>query len=268
MKKVLLAVAKCVAFILLWACAISLLIPNLSLDNPALENLWYEAMPLVYTVLVTLGFVYIVERRRIRVPLWQGFGRNLLLGAIVGVVWLGVSLGILFAGGIARFEGYNAVPYIAVWVLASLLNVIMQELLVRGYLYQLLRTDFNVPVALVGTTAFFALMHGGAFGAGWVAIANVLTMSIFVTLLMEYSGSLIAPILAHFIWNTVGGLCYGAVSLGFAYPTLMNVTFSGNALLSGGMYKLEGSLVVLVVNLLLIASLAFMLRRQARAKAG
>ena len=80
-------------------------------------------------------------------------------------------------------------------------------------------------------------------------------MSIFVTLLLEHTGTLVAPIMAHFIWNTVGAILFGGVSLASDYPNLLRSTFQGNPLLSGGIYKLEGSIVVLIVNLILIVYL-------------
>ena len=47
----------------------------------------------------------------------------------------------------------------------------------------------------------------------------------------------------------------GGVSLAEDYPHLLNMTFSGNKLLSGGIYKIEGSIVVFVLNVLMIIGL-------------
>lgn len=63
----------------------------------------------------------------------------------------------------------------------------MQELLVRGYLYQLLKNKLNVFVAIIMTTLFFIVCHGGVLEAGIIPIANVVTMSIFMIVVMEYT---------------------------------------------------------------------------------
>lgn len=46
------------------------------------------------------------------------------------------------------------------------------------------------------------------------------------------------------------------------YPHLLNMTFSGSDLLSGGECKIEGSIVVLVVNAILLAVLIGLQRKK------
>ena len=140
----------------------------------------------------------------------------------------------------------------------------MQELLVRGYLYQMLKTNYNVFVATIITTALFTFMHGGAFEAGIIPVMNVLTMSLLMTIVLEYTQSLIAPIMMHFIWNCVGAIILGGVSLADDYPNLFVTEFTGNVLLSGGTPKMEGSIVVLILNIVLILGFAFLLKKRQR----
>lgn len=128
----------------------------------------------------------------------------------------------------------------------------MQEMLVRGYLYQMIKRNYNVVAATVVSTILFTFAHGGAFEAGTLPVLNVLTMSLFMTAVLEYTNSLIAPIIVHFLWNSVGAIILGGVSLAEDYPHLFNMTFGGNQLLSGGIYKIEGSVVVFVLNVIMI----------------
>ena len=76
------------------------------------------------------------------------------------------------------------------------------------------------------------------------------------------SGSIIAPTTMHFLWNGVGALVLGGVSLAEDYPHLLVTSFSGAPLLSGGACKIEGSLIVLLVNVSLIAVFAVLQRRR------
>ena len=112
-----------------------------------------------------------------------------------------------------RITATDTFPMLWLWILSALINTIMQELLVRGYLYQMIKRNYNVVAAMVVTTALFTFMHGGAFEAGIVPVLNVITMSILMTTVLEYIQSLIAPVMMHFIWNGVGGIIFGAVSL-------------------------------------------------------
>jgi uncharacterized protein len=57
----------------------------------------------------------------------------------------------------------------------------MQEVLVRGYLYQMIKNNYNIVVAVLISTGLFTFAHGGAFEAGILPVLNVITMSLFVT---------------------------------------------------------------------------------------
>ena len=112
----------------------------------------------------------------------------------------------MYAAGVIRPEGVNQIAQFPLWITAAVLNVIMQELLVRGYLYQLLRQAHGAAVAVAASTALFTLLHGGALAAGPVPVLNVLTMSLLMTAVLEYTGSLVAPTAMHAVWNGVGAL--------------------------------------------------------------
>ena len=52
----------------------------------------------------------------------------------------------------------------------------------------------------------------------------------------------------NFAWNFIGAVILGGVSLAEDYPNLCNSEFTGNVLLTGGAPKMEGSIIVLIVN--------------------
>lgn len=79
---------------------------------------------------------------------------------------------------------------------------------------------------------------------------------------MKYTESLLAPILMHFIWSCVGALIFNVVALADDYPHYFNAVFSGHKLLTGGSCFIEGSIVVLVVNLVMISIFIFVLRKK------
>lgn len=187
---------------------------------------------------------------------------NVCIGIGVGIVWLGTTVSIMYATGVLSFAGSNKIAYLPVWLTACFLNVIMQELLIRGYIYQLVKRNYNAVSSIIITTVLFTVMHGGAFETGIVAVLNVIMMSVFMSLVLEYTGSIVAPILMHTVWNCVGAIVLGGVSLAEDYPHLLNSVFSGNNLLSGGISKIEGSVVVLTLNILLSASFFILLRKK------
>lgn len=261
MKKLVSTILKTVIFFLGWAIFISFT-PDIQTNNQAYMRLWWEFTPLAVLVLFSVIFVSVIEKGKIKIPVVSRFFKNSLIGVLIGALWLGSVVAVLLLTKTMNIQDQNNIDYIWLWILASLLNVAMQELLVRGYLYQLWRQNYHVVVATVLTTILFTAMHGGAFEAGIIPVLNIVSMSIFVTLLLEYTGTIVAPIIAHFIWNTIGAIIFGGVSLASDYPHLLNSTFHGNSFISGGSYKIEGSIIVLVVNLFLITTLFILIKRK------
>lgn len=249
-KSVLITAAKCIAFFLGWAI-LSAVLPLSDSDDPAVWRLWAEITPFLAMAAFTF-LLWVIERKTVRLHLFDNPIKSMVTGIVTGAAWLAVPVLTMYALGVIRFEGKNTLPQFALWVVAAFLNVVMQELLVRGYLYQMLKQKHNFAAAVIVTTALFTILHGGALEAGVVPTLNVVTMSLLMTIVLEYTGSLIAPTLMHFLWNGVGALVLGGVSLADDYPHLLDMTLSGNEILSGGVCKIEGSIVVLITNIVVI----------------
>lgn len=249
LKKTGITILKSIGFFLGWAILVSILPLSFS-KEPAVWRLWAEITPLLAIAGFTFGF-WLVEKKTVKLHLFDNPVKGLILGVITGIVWLAIPVLVMYAAKIIHFGGTNFINLFPVWVLAVFLNTIMQELLVRGYLYQMIKQKHNIIVAAIVTTILFTALHGGAFEAGVIPVLNVLTMSLLMTVVLEYSGSIIAPTMMHFLWNGMGALVLGGVSLADDYPNLFVTTFTGNNILSGGICKIEGSIIVLIVNVIL-----------------
>lgn len=128
--------------------------------------------------------------------------------------------------------------------------------------YHLIKSNYNIIIATCISSALFVLLHGGAFETGLIPVLNVLTMSLLMTVVLEYTKSLLAPIIMHFLWNSIGAIVLGGVSLAEDYPHVFTCIFTGNPLLSGGIYKIEGSIVVLFLNIMLISVFIILLKKK------
>ncbi len=235
---------------------------NLSTSkNPAIWRLWAEIIPLLAMIIFTFIF-WIIEKKEIGLCLFSHSKKGIFVGMAMGIVWLGTPVAILKAMNIIEINGKNHIPLLAVWILAVFFNAVMQELLVRGYLYQMLKQKYHIVPAVIVTTGLFTFLHGGALEAGVIPAMNVLTMSLLMTILLEYCGSIIAPTVAHFLWNGIGAVILGGVSLADDYPHLFHMDFLGNDLLSGGVCKIEGSIVVLIVNCIFILIIFLLMKKR------
>ena len=260
MKKVGITILKSIGFFLGWAILVSIL-PLSTSKEQAIWRLWAEITPLLAIAVFTFVF-WLTEKKNVKLHLFDNPVKGMVLGVIAGIVWLAIPVLIMYAAKIIHVDGTNLINLFPVWVLAVFLNTIMQELLVRGYLYQMLKQKHNIIVATIVTTILFTALHGGAFEAGIIPVLNVLTMSLLMTVVLEYSGSIIAPIIMHFLWNGIGALVLGGVSLADDYPNLFVTTFTGSDILSGGICKIEGSIIVLIVNVILIAFFIFIQKKK------
>ena len=88
---------------------------------------------------------------------------NIILGCVTGAIWLGVSIGILFLIGVVHIDGRIQISMIWLWMFSAFLNTVMQEMLVRGYLYQMIKSNYNIVAAVIVSTCLFTFAHGGAF---------------------------------------------------------------------------------------------------------
>lgn len=223
---------------------------NIPCDNPAIWRFFAELIPLAVMVAFSVIFL-IIEKGEVKIPIMKNFLKGTIVGIFVGIIWIGLSVIILFSSRQLEIIEKNNVTLLWLWILSAFINVIMQELLIRGYLYQLLKKKYNLKLAIVVTTIIFTFLHGGAFEAGIIPVINIITMCLFTTALYESEQTILAPILAHTIWNIVGAIILGGVSLADDYPSLYSMASSGNEILSGGNYKIEASVVVMVINIAL-----------------
>jgi membrane protease YdiL (CAAX protease family) len=264
LKKLLITILKIVVFFIGWAVLSGIIdIPS---DNPAIWRFFAELIPLTIMILFTVVF-WLIEKKTVNIPIKENIGNGTLAGIAIGIIWIGTASSILVFSKQLAITGKNEVSLLWLWILSAFLNVIMQELLVRGYMYQLLKERYNLPVAVVVTTAIFTFMHGGAFEAGVISVINVVTMCLFTTALYESEKTILAPIMAHSIWNIIGALILGGVSLADDYPSILTMTASANKMLSGGAYKIEASIVVTILNVILMGIFYFRYRKTKRIKA-
>lgn len=266
MKKHLSTAGKAVGFLVLWVLTlVTTSLPAfdqytfLSPDNPAIVRLWWELLALLGVLFVTGIFVWLVERNKIKVSFFRNLRKSTRLSVGLGFIWIGGTVLTLFFLGSFQLGDRNEVSYLPIWLLAVLLHVMMQEYLIRGYLFSLFREKYNIVVAVIITTIFFAAMHSEAFEVDLVAVLNVMTTSVFVSLLLIYSESLLAPIIVRFIWNGIGCLVFGGVSLPGGYPSIWSSTLMGDNLISGGSAKLEGSIIMLLMNVILMIFMLILL---------
>lgn len=185
--------------------------------------------------------------------------KYLLTGLTIGTFWLVLSLGITWTFG----WGAPVQPVGFMWsvfggaALSMLFNVIAQELLLCGFIFQTIRREANAIAAILVSSILFAGYHAGAFKGEWLPAINVFGAGILFCLAYYITGSLWFPIFIHYSWDVLIGPLLGLSESGRS-DTGANwkmFVIDGPKLFIGGKFGLEGGLIVtstLIIILILI----------------
>ena len=223
MKKILKTILKILIFFFAWAVAGGLLI-NIDVNDPVINRFLWELIPFLLVALDSLIF-WLVEKRRIVIVGYHKAGVNAAAGLVLGTIWVLVPIaGIYFTGKIA-FSGPQQIAGLPVWIIALFLNAIMQELLCRGYIYRIIKRDHNIIAAMVVSIALFTFMHG--FESIFTVIL-IATMALAMSIILEYTGSLVMPIMMHAVYNIIESIILGKTQIA-EYPQVFQVVIAENA---------------------------------------
>jgi membrane protease YdiL (CAAX protease family) len=154
-------------------------------------------------------------------------------------------------------DGFEArdLGALALLFAAFLIQGGLEELVLRGGFYGLLRRALSPATAAIVSSGLFALAHAGNPGFTLAGGVNTFLAGVLLCALFERTGSLWAPTWVHGVWNfAIGGLLSLPVS-GIEIFRLFNASLTGPEAWTGGSYGPEGSWVLvpmLAIGIVLI----------------
>ena len=263
-------------FLVVWALLMAPLIVPL---GPALAD-WEKSSPLqarlyldsvgAATILVATWLVTRFVDRRPFLSLGfapASFGRNALAGVTVGALWLAVSLGSAWAAGwvAVQAQGRFSGALLVGAALGVFLNVLTQQLLLCGYIFQVIQREANAGLAVNLSALLFVGYHVGAFAGAWLPAVNVFLAGVLFCLAYGLTETLWFPVFIHFAWNVLLGPALGLTvsassRLGSGWQV---VVVTGPQLWTGGSFGLEGGLIVTLTTGISILAMA-LIRRSRR----
>lgn len=189
------------------------------------------------------------ERRRAR-ELAPLRGLPLAIGGVLfGFALFSIVYAVLWAMGVAQWHGLSSQFTVTVALVMAVCAAIGEELAIRGGVFRILEDSFGTAIALILSAGLFGLLHAlnpGATRASDLAIA--LEAGVLLGAAYAVSRNLWLPIGLHFGWNfTEGGVFGAAVSGGGGGKGLVSMPLSGPALLTGGAFGPEASIVAVAV---------------------
>lgn len=189
-------------------------------------------------------------------------GREFLTGLAAGVAAVVCVVAIPLALRIANFQRSGAVvehPWAAFAFdgVAIFFGAMGEELLFRGYAFQLLIRSVGPFATILPTSVIFGLMHSWNPNATPMGIVNTVAWGILLGYAVWRTGALWLPIGLHFGWNVALPLLGSNLS-GFTMGvTGYTLEWNVGVLWSGGGYGVEGSLLTTAV----VVALFFVVQR-------
>jgi CAAX protease family protein len=187
---------------------------------------------------------------------WTAASRhNLLLGVVGGggaaavilVVPLMVRVANLAPVPNAHFEW----PSLLLLTLILLFGSVGEEMLFRGYAFQVLVKAIGPFATILPTAVLFGLAHQTNLNFTWLALVNTILWGVVLGFAFVRSGDLWLPIGLHFGWNWVLPL-FGVSLSGFTMGiTGYSVQWRIPDLWSGGAYGPEGGLLTSAIIVVL-----------------
>jgi len=181
-------------------------------------------------------------------------------GLVGGLGWLAASLGMICLLGGLRFapEGGLAGSTLGLAVISLLLNATVQEVLARGYVFELMRRRAGPGWAVLISAAFFTLIHAAAFPGNLWPMLNVFLAGVLFSLIRLRTGGLATGIGVHYAWNLLVGPILGlAVSGRDLSDGWRLLQLQGPDWLTGGAFGIEGSMVVTLITTIICLAVGF-----------
>lgn len=184
--------------------------------------------------------------------------REMLFGCGVAVLLIGAADGLVMLTTRLRHVAGNGFPWIEL-VAVFLPAVFHEELLFRGYPFQKIWRTHRLGAVLFSSVVFAAL-HAGNNAVSLLAIANLFFAGILLALAYARYERLWFPIGIHLGWNLLSGPILGYNVSGYVSgATVLRTIGRGSPWLTGGMFGIEGSVWIVVVEL---AGIALLLPRK------
>ena len=196
------------------------------------------------------ALVRLIEQRPVRELSLSGIGRELGAGVLMGAGLCVLCFVILMLLGTYRIEGVNPVQVVLPALAMAISSGVLEELMWRGGFFRILEEGLGSWIALAASALVFGLSHYAPTKAAlWGAFAITIEAGLLLATTYMVTRRLWTCIGLHMAWNFAqSGVFSGVVSGAVSYPGLFKSTVEGSAILTGGAFGLEASIVAVLVG--------------------
>lgn len=181
----------------------------------------------------------------------QQFGKDVIWGLTIGASIILLGFGLLIALGEITVSNvhFNWGSFFAGFALFVVV-ALNEELLMRGYVLNNFMDSWNKYVALSVSSLIFALLHMANPNFSWIGMTNIFIAGYLLGLSYVFTRNLWFPLALHFSWNFFQGTILGFHVSGNEIWSVVELERSADTIWNGGSFGLEGSLLVLFLELI------------------
>lgn len=222
---------------------------------------YYSSLLLVICILIaTIIMVKLFEKRPLHsvgLPVHRRIMREISQGLIIGGVMMSIVFLTQYGAGWIELEwrelGYfDFFAVIAITLLFFILAGFGEELFFRGYPFQTLVESIKAPAAVIIMSVAFSAAHSMNPNVSMPALFNIFLAGIWLSIAYLKTRTLWFPAGLHVSWNFFQGTIYSYPVSGqlLEDKSLFISSITGPAILTGGEFGPEGSLITTVVLIL------------------
>ncbi len=222
---------------------------------------WPQLLAALLTFLAYRFFAHRIEKRSLTELTTNGALRETGQGVLLGAGLVAGTFLLLGVAGVYQLNGINQVGLTLLWPLAEMILVGMaEEMVFRGVVFRITENAIGSRWAIAISALLFGLVHvPNDGGLSIVPIAGVIAYGVLQAAIYMCTRRLWLCIGGHVAWNYCVGQIFSSTVSGHSPEVgLLRGQLSGNTLLTGGQFGVEGSVITL---LLICATAVYFLRR-------
>lgn len=225
--------------------------------------LYFTVLP----ILVFVGYSRIVGNHSLENLGFKSknVSKNYIYGLFFGFLAYSFTMVIGIVLGLQTTElNYKISPMLIIYFIGFVIQGMSEEVVLRGVIFPEMASKFGVPVAIIGNSVIFGILHGANpnFSFFSMAFVNLIMFGVFASLTYYYTENLWLIGAFHSIWNFSQGNLFGVRVSGLDIDvSLFKTTFLKSPTLTGGDFGTEGG-VLGFVSLILCILFVYMYRNK------
>ena len=247
-------------------------------DMPGFMAAWMlQYYGFICFILVTVLYCKVIEKQPVK-AFFKGRVLDYLWGCLIAIVLLAVIICVSLISRSISFTGISAnvsILSLLLYLFGFVIQSAAEEVMCRGFLLNSLKRRVNVPMAVIVSSAAFAVPHLSSILSceskyAVVGIINLFLVSFIFSVLVIKRENIWISCGLHFAWNYVLNSIMGLAVSGSDNISEGPLAFKVNegSLLNGGAYGIEASIITTVVLGVALVLISVIMKKKGGEKDG